>query len=450
MNVSTISKLRFDVMASYARSPLMRSMGFEVEWFQVETTPVIASLIYDTDGLYSASVLAPDLVDRYRGVRHTDFHTTPQDAVTDLLRVFAEVVPQLEAERVQGDEPRRPVDFFTPVRPSDRLNHGFLQLTQNYGWTAAHEVIKHMMRWYEDVDGNFVEQFQTTGFDARIWELYLFATLNEADYSLDRSFPMPDFVVDGPQGTFALEATTVNPRVVDGKAEPDAPFDTPEEKFRYVRDYMPIRYAGPLTAKLNKKYWEREHVDGLPLVLAIQDFHEPRSMSWTGSSLSIYLYGLMHETVRGDDGIEKVEARKVETHQWGTKTIPSNFFALPGAEHISAVVRNSSGTLSKFNRMGVSAGFGSPKVHLIHSGWVTNHDPNATLPNQFSHAVEEGYDESWIAGMDVFHNPRALKPLDFDALPGAANHVLLPDGTIESHTPEWHPLSSTNAIVVGT
>ena len=25
-----------------------------------------------------------------------------------------------------------------------------------------------------DADGNFVEQFQTTGFNARIWELYLF------------------------------------------------------------------------------------------------------------------------------------------------------------------------------------------------------------------------------------------------------------------------------------
>jgi hypothetical protein len=38
-----------------------------------------------------------------------------------------------------------------------------------------------MMHWYEDPDGNFIEQFQTTGFDARLWELYLFAMFCEAE-----------------------------------------------------------------------------------------------------------------------------------------------------------------------------------------------------------------------------------------------------------------------------
>ena len=45
-----------------------------------------------------------------------------------------------------------------------------------------------MMRWHEDADGNLIEQFQTSGFDARIWELYLFAALSEAGYGIDRSF----------------------------------------------------------------------------------------------------------------------------------------------------------------------------------------------------------------------------------------------------------------------
>ncbi len=54
------------------------------------------------------------------------------------------------------------------------------------------------MRWYEDVDGNFVEQFQTSAFDARIWELYLFAVLDEAGYLVDRRYPTPDFTAVGP------------------------------------------------------------------------------------------------------------------------------------------------------------------------------------------------------------------------------------------------------------
>jgi large subunit ribosomal protein L30 len=34
------------------------------------------------------------------------------------------------------------------------------------GYSPARELIKAMMRFYEDADGNFVEQFQTTAFDA--------------------------------------------------------------------------------------------------------------------------------------------------------------------------------------------------------------------------------------------------------------------------------------------
>lgn len=32
--------------------------------------------------------------------------------------------------------------------------------------------MSEMMRHFVDVDGNFVQQFQTTAFDSRIWELY--------------------------------------------------------------------------------------------------------------------------------------------------------------------------------------------------------------------------------------------------------------------------------------
>ena len=51
-----------------------------------------------------------------------------------------------------------------------------------------------MMRWYDDADGNLVEQFQTTGFDARMWELYLFAVLTEANVVVARPHAAPDFL----------------------------------------------------------------------------------------------------------------------------------------------------------------------------------------------------------------------------------------------------------------
>jgi hypothetical protein len=50
-------------------------------------------------------------------------------------------------------------------------------------YSPARELIEAMMCFYDDTDGNFVEQFQTTAFDARIWELYIFAAFTELGYA---------------------------------------------------------------------------------------------------------------------------------------------------------------------------------------------------------------------------------------------------------------------------
>jgi hypothetical protein len=35
------------------------------------------------------------------------------------------------------------------------------------------------MRYYQDVEGNFIQLFKSTGFDARLWKLYLFPATTE-------------------------------------------------------------------------------------------------------------------------------------------------------------------------------------------------------------------------------------------------------------------------------
>jgi hypothetical protein len=85
------------------------------------------------------------------------------------------------------------------------------------------------MRWYGDVDGNFVEQFQTTGFDSRLWELYLFAAFSEMGFNIDRIHAVPDFTCVNPLTAFCVEATTVNPtRDPNGEIVPPPPTETPE------------------------------------------------------------------------------------------------------------------------------------------------------------------------------------------------------------------------------
>ncbi len=107
--------------------------------------------------------------------------------------------------------PAPPMDFFAPIVPEERLNRTFKILSGAERYSPARELIKAMMRFYEDADGNFVEQFQTTAFDARIWELYLFAAFTELGYAPAPGLAVPDFLLSGLPGSLGIEATSVNP-----------------------------------------------------------------------------------------------------------------------------------------------------------------------------------------------------------------------------------------------
>jgi hypothetical protein len=444
-----ISKLRFDALAAYCRSPEITLLAEEMRWLEFAGERLLGVLLLDTDDEFSVVLLARDLDERFRWLATTGYFASADDALVAAGEKAKALLPALDAERVQADERRRPVDFFLPVRDNERLARDFKRLASEEGFSPARGIIEPMMRWYEDVDGNFVEQFQTTGFDARIWELYLFAALTEAGFVLDRSYGAPDFVAKGLLGEILIEATTINP-TVDADSEPVAtpPTDTPKQAIAYLREYLPIRYAGPLTAKLAKRYWTLPQAVGKPLVLAIQDFHDEMSMTWSRSALPIYLYGYVHEPRREADGSLTIIPERVAVHRWGTKEVPSGFFMQPDAENIGAVIFNSSGTLSKFNRIGVIAGFGSQRVRLVRRGYAIDPDPEAAEPKEFTQAVDDAYVESWIEGMDVYHNPRATAPLDPAMLPNAAHHRLLPDGQLESVFPSWHPLASTTVVLV--
>lgn len=131
----------------------------------------------------------------------------------------------------------------------------------------------------------------------------------------------------------------------------------------------------------------------------------------------------------------------------GGKEIPSGFFFLPGAENISAVLFSNSGTISKFNRMGLLAGFGSGRVHMIRVGLAYNPDPDAAAPSSFRHIVgSPDYQETWSEGLEVYHNPIAVLPLEPNTLPRVAHMRLKDDGQIIATIPDWHPLGSRTFV----
>lgn len=443
-----ISRVRFNALAGYCRAPLP-AVFQEFAWFEHANERVLGIVVRDRgDNDFGASVLGRDRRGRFRAIYTTGFESSSRRARVLLRREIERLALASDEEYYQGDEIGAPLDFFQPRVPKDRLDTKFLHLAEHPGENAARRIIEPMMHWYEDPDGNFIEQFQTTAFDARLWELYLFAAFREMGYAIDRAQAVPDFTCEGVLGQFAVEAATVNPtRDKTNTVVPPPSHDTPETLLEFQRHYMPIKFGSSLTSKLSKEYWKKPNVEGLPLLFAIQDFSAPASMTYTRAALPTYLYGYEHAWEKDSDGRLHVYPRKIATHRYGNKEIPSGFFFLPGAENVSAVIANTSATISKFNRMGVVAGFGSPRVHLVRQGFRLNHDPDATEPIPFVLRVDDpDYTETWVEGLDVYHNPRAKIPLDPEMLPGAAHYVLSPEGQIEHDAPDWHPLASRTDI----
>jgi len=438
-----ISELRFDALAAYIRDPHTVMIFEELEWYTTADKRVIGILVRDRiDNDFGWIILGRDERLRFRAI---DVNTSLESvdlARDELFERMREQHANPDEAFHQHDAPGPAMDFFTPVVPEARLNPLFNILVNERRFSPARELIEAMMRYYVDADGNFVEQFQTTAFDARIWELYLYAVFTELRYAPASDHAAPDFVFSSPRGAFGVEATTANP---PQGADPRALPKSRKELRAYIENYIPIKLARRLRDKLerNPPYWHEPRMEGLPFVIAVQDFHSPGSMRMITSAMTEYVFGVRH-TLRSDG----IHIERIEEHVWGNAREPSGFFNFGNAENVSAVIINPQGTLPKFNRIGYLAGFGDRRIRMVRTGIRRGElDGGHPLPRPFRQIVHAtGYSETWVEGMVVLHNPRALIPLDPDLIPGAAHEFLQPDGRIMSLLPSFHPVFSATSI----
>ena len=311
---------------------------------------------------------------------------------------------------------------------------------------------------FVDRDGNFVEQFQTTGFDQRTWELFLFAYLLEAGFTIDNEHARPDFVCSKDGRSVAIEATTANP--TGGQPAPTTleglqrrAQETEGEVLRRIQQEVPIRLGSPLYTKLRQRYWELEHVAGKPLAFAIESFAAEDALHFSDTGLASYLYGLWAVPWRTSEGDLVVTNVPITEHRDKDKVIPSGFFNQPDAEHISAVLFANTGTMPKFGRMAVQEGLDAANVKMIRVGFCYDHDPNASEPFSFSYDVAErpnawGEPESWGEGVSIFHNPNALHPVEESLFPEIAHHRF-EDGQVTATIPRFHPfISQTRTLFI--
>jgi hypothetical protein len=441
MMITELSQKRYEALAGYTRQPFLVLIVEEVCAYATDDERVVGVITHDlADDDFGWVALARDETARFRCVDVRASIPSFEEARDGVVAALQKLGAKPDDEFHQGDAKGPPVDFFAPLAPPEKMHGSFKLLSSSAKYSCAREMIAAMMRYHTDVDGNFVRDFQSAGFDARLWELYLFAVFSELRYATDAAQNVPDFVWTSPFGRFGVEATTINP-------PPGKPVKLPtddKELIRYYENYVPIKFARAMKKKLQRepRYWDLPHMSGLPFVIAVQDFHAPLSMQNISFVLTEYLFGIRHRVENGARIIERLTE-----HRYGELVEPSGFFSLPESENVSAVIANPQGTITKFNRMGFLAGFGDQSLRMTRSGIRRSELEGKGAPIPFRHEVHEsGYAESWVEGMVVWHNPRAKIPLDPNLIPGAAHEFLQADGRIITMLPPFHPVFSQTEI----
>jgi len=344
---------------------------------------------------------------------------------------------------VSSRNPSGERDLFVPVVSEEKFAPHFRTMLLR-GSAPSRGMMNDVFASFDDVDGNFVEQFQSTGFDARVWELYLHAYFNDVGFMVKRGRPAPDFVLQGIGHDLSVEAVTANPSPLATEALGD--LDAPEQQERAV-----IRLGSALYSKLAKRDWERPDATGMPFVLAVAPFYDPDASQISSSPLAQYLYGSKHAPVFDAKGRLYLLRTHVESHTAGGKTIPSAFFSQPQVENVSAVLFSNAGTVPKFSRLGQQGRHRADEVTMLRIGLCHDHDPDAVRPIRFEYTVGDGrHVETWGEGLTLFHNPFALRPVDDDVFADIAQIWEPPEGPVRQLLPSFFPYQSRTAVMVAT
>lgn len=449
--VEKINKNRFDIFVLNSRHPNAKLIAKELEYYSNYNKTILGTILFDyTDKDFSCVLLCRDENRKFKAFDlKTDFKTIEvarkwlKRKIKDYTRNKLEIVEQ-------GDN-EKGVELFNDIIAKSKMHPYYAILKDDASKFPAKNAIIEVANHFGDIDGNFVDQFQSVnGFDSRLWEIYLFAFLTEEGFLFDRSNYRPDFVVRKDGIEIGIEAVIVaRPKTTPPSTDPSKLLNKSlEEIEKENSNDMPLRFGSALYSKLSKKYWEDEHLKNKPLILAIADFHADQSMIWSFPALLGYLYGYDYPYSINENKEVVIKPQKIDPYiKPNGEKIDSGFFFTPDSENVSAVLFSATATISKFTRMGIQAGFGVKDHMVLRVGAKFNKEGKAFLPEKFIYEVNENCNESWGEGVSMFHNPNAKYPIDIDLFPNVAHHFLINEH-IEVLYPEFHPFFSITYITV--
>ena len=420
-----MTRQRFDAFTLWGWDPEMQEQFAIGSCWSTPDERILGAVLHHRENRnFSLAAIGRDTSGRYRGFTHSGPYPTARFAEDILSDARSEGLAQMEPEFPSSSVLPEGVNLFAATGDEAKLHPAFRMLRDGPNQSAARAMLTEIARWVPDLDGNLVLDFQTTGYSARTWEFYLYAVMRALGFAIGHDHAVPDLCVEKGEHRIFIEAVTANGAdPMTSAMAPGAPEGPPEDFWRVVEEELPLKFGSPLYSKMKKRYWEAPHVAGHPFVLAIADFHAPGSMVWSHTAIPIYLYGIGASVTTDADGRRSAVEKTYAKWTAGTKTVTAPFFWQPNTEHVSAVLFSNAGTISKFNRMGVRAGFGDRFVSLVRRGGLNDPSPGALDAIAFDLDIEHpDYEEDWADELCMYHNPNALLPIDEDLFPGITHY----------------------------
>lgn len=300
------------------------------------------------------------------------------------------------------------IDLFKPVvRPAEY--HPHFHAILNLYPEEDRDVLRDWAAGFEDRDGKFVREFQTT-FNSGFWELYLFAALKALDLKVDFRFNVPDFVITNFWNKFCVEATTA--QNAKGKiAEWEGSIQhTLHPNIKGILQEATIRLANALTAKYQKyqdSYRKLSHVKNQPFLIAIAPYEQPAFRFQNDHAVRRVVYGYDEPvTVPKSDGSLHVLSHKMmpSIEKSTGVNVQLGFFREGKMNEVSAVIFSNTATYGKVRAMSKAS-----NPHVIFE--TTRFDANSQRP---THTIKPkaDYTEDILDGLVVLHNPCANFPLE--------------------------------------
>src|SRR5215472_7755106 len=206
MLLQPISRERFAIFAlSLSTGPNFDPLE-EISWWSSQTSSSVGVLTVDpATGLFGGIAMRRDVDHRFVATPAFSGFSTGEEALihlSDVMRPTDPPEPRLPGRR------RRPNLFH--IRTGITVSPGFKVLYSTRTHRPAFYTVGEIYFALDRPDDNFVQDFQTEGFDARLWELYLFASFREQAIQVCQTRPSPDFELTRDGRTVFVEAVTAN------------------------------------------------------------------------------------------------------------------------------------------------------------------------------------------------------------------------------------------------